>query len=383
MMEFLMADVPLPIPFEAYTGNDSYVFVAYAHKDAFRVFSEIKNLHNSGLRIWFDGGIDPGVEWSDDIAKALLNSSMFVVFVTPNAVDSKNVKNEINFALNNNKKFLAIYLEETQLPLGLELRMGDIQAVLKWRMSESNYLKKLISAFSNELFTADRIPVIDMALVSAGEFFMGSPDLEKGRYSDEKVKKVVISKQFYIGKNLISQDEWGCLMSKNRSEFEDPKFPILNVSWDECQEFIEKLNSKTNGGYRLPTEAEWEYACRGGSQSVYSFGDTFNPSFANCKESNLNRPTPVGSYAPNTLGIYDMHGNVWEWCNDWLGNISSKESYTDPTGPNQGELRVMRGGAFNISSRFARSAFRNLHRTPAFGLHYTGFRVVKDVELKL
>ncbi len=149
-----MPDVDLPLPFEAYTGDQPYVFVSYAHRDGHRVFPELQALHDNGFRIWYDEGIDPGNEWPDEIAKALHRASFFLVFISPAAVESRNVRNEINFALNREKPFLAIHLEDVHLPPGLELRMGDIQAIMKWRMSEEHYAKKVASSLPATVSTA-------------------------------------------------------------------------------------------------------------------------------------------------------------------------------------------------------------------------------------
>lgn len=133
-------------PFEAYGGKDPYLFVSYSHKDSALVYPEIERLHQLGFRIWYDEGIDPGNEWPDEVAKALDLSSFFLVFVSPRSVESKNVRNEINFAINHLKPFLAIHVEETPLPKGLELRMGDIQAVLKYRMQPDRYHRQIEKA---------------------------------------------------------------------------------------------------------------------------------------------------------------------------------------------------------------------------------------------
>jgi TIR domain len=138
-----MPDVDLPIPFQAYMGDEPYVFVSYAHKDGRVVFTELQALHQKGVRIWYDEGIDPGNEWPEEIAKALDRAMVFLVFISKVAVESRNVRNEINFALNRGKRFIAIHLEDTQLPPGLELRMGDIQAIMKWRMTDDHYSKKV------------------------------------------------------------------------------------------------------------------------------------------------------------------------------------------------------------------------------------------------
>lgn len=170
-----MPDVNLPLPFDAYAGEEPFVFVSYAHKDGYLVYPEIKALHDSGVRIWFDGGIDPGNEWPEDIARALSKAQMFLVFITPSSVESQNVRNEINYAINKKKSFLAVHLKETQLPGGLELRMGDIQAILKYRMTEDNYNKKLLSTFS-EIVVKEKMKT---------RIEMGSPESKKGRSNDE------------------------------------------------------------------------------------------------------------------------------------------------------------------------------------------------------
>jgi hypothetical protein len=145
-------------PFEAYNGDSPFLFVSYAHKDANSVFPEITYLHEQGYRIWYDEGIDPGNEWPEEIGKALSLCSFFIVFISSNAVSSQNVRNEINFALNKTKPFLAIHIEDTSLPTGLELRMGDIQAILKYRMSEENYCRKLSKTIPSSLKSATFVP---------------------------------------------------------------------------------------------------------------------------------------------------------------------------------------------------------------------------------
>ena len=138
-----MPDTDLHAPFEAYTGKEPYIFVSYAHKDSALVFPELVALKAKGYRIWYDEGIDPGNEWPEAIANALVGCAYFVVYITPNAVTSRNVRNEINFGLNKGLPFLAIHLVETQLPAGLELRMGDIQAIMRFKMTAESYERKL------------------------------------------------------------------------------------------------------------------------------------------------------------------------------------------------------------------------------------------------
>jgi hypothetical protein len=146
-------------PFEAYTGNMPYLFISYAHKDSKLVYPLITAWHNAGYRVWYDEGIDPGNEWPEEIAAALKVCRQFIVFITPRAVASKNVKNEINFALNLDKDFIAIYLEETTLPSGLELRMGDIQAIMKYRMEDSMFENKMNKSLKKTIKRAKNEPV--------------------------------------------------------------------------------------------------------------------------------------------------------------------------------------------------------------------------------
>ena len=372
-----MPDVNLPLPFDAYAGEEPFVFVSYAHKDGHLVYPEINALHDSGIRIWFDGGIDPGNEWPEDIARALSKAQMFLVFITPSSVESQNVRNEINYAINKKKSFLAVHLQETQLPGGLELRMGDIQAILKYRMTEDNYNKKLVDSFSKGVIEEKKKTEIEMVLISAGKFLMGSPESEKSRFDNETQHEVILSNSFYMGKYPVTQEQWESLGMRNRSEEEGAKLPVTAVSWEDCQEFIKKLNAKTDGGYRLPTEAEWEYACRAGTTTAYSFGDEVTPQDANYYYygSNIDKPLAVGSYKPNAFGLYDMHGNVWEWCEEWYGNYPTG-GVTDPIGPTTGEYRVLRGGSFRYDESFARSSFRGCD-TPTGRGDFGGFRLVK------
>ena len=138
-------------PFEAYTGDKPYIFISYAHADGDVVFREIKRLHEAGYRIWYDEGIEPGNDWPQHIAQAVVNCFLFLIFTSPRSANSENCRNEINLALNRKKKLLAIHLEETELPLGLELRMGDLQAILKYRLPQATYQKKVYASLEKFL----------------------------------------------------------------------------------------------------------------------------------------------------------------------------------------------------------------------------------------
>jgi formylglycine-generating enzyme required for sulfatase activity len=153
--------------------------------------------------------------------------------------------------------------------------------------------------------------------------------------------------------------------------------PVTDVSWENCQGFIKKLNAKTNGGYRLPTEAEWEYACRAGTTTAYSFGDAITPKDANYQDSKIGKPVAVavGSYKPNAFGLYNMHGNVLEWCEDWHGDYP-KGAVTDPKGPTAGKYRVLRGGSFIFVILNARSSNRFSY-SPSIRYNFSGFRLAR------
>ena len=214
---------------------------------------------------------------------------------------------------------------------------------------------------------------LEMILIPAGKFVMGSPASEKGHRVNETQHEVTITKPFYMGKYEVTQEQWDAVMINNRSFYRGPKLPVTSVSWENCQEFIKKLNAKTSGGYRLPTEAEWEYSCRAGTTTAYSYGDSITKNDSNVEGLSTK---VVGSYKPNAFGLYDMHGNVWEWCEDWKVDYP-KEAVIDPKGPEAGKNRVLRGGSFTGVGMHSRSAnwFDNLPST--WNIDYLGFRLAK------
>jgi formylglycine-generating enzyme required for sulfatase activity len=232
---------------------------------------------------------------------------------------------------------------------------------------------------------------IDMKfmLIPSGSFTMGSPPDEPGRNNNEKQHEVRISKPFYLQTTEVSQAQWKKVIGKNPSSFKGcgDNCPVENVSWEDAQKFISKLNQiESTNKYRLPTEAEWEYACRAETTTPFFTGECISAYQANydghyagpnCPTGTWRRTTvKVGSFLPNDWGLYDMHGNVWEWVEDWYGDYPSK-SVVDPKGPDKGELRVLRGGSWDHHALYMRSA--NRHRgKPVFRTSNQGFRVVRD-----
>ena len=216
---------------------------------------------------------------------------------------------------------------------------------------------------------------LELVLIPAGKFMMGSPASDKGRLNSENQHEVTLTKSYYMGKYEVTQEQWEAVMGNNPSiRFKGAKLPVTDVSWEDCQEFIKKLNAKTGGGYRLPTEAEWEYSCRAGTTTAYSFGDKITTKDANYSGSMIWKSVAVGSYKPNAFGLYDMHGNVWEWCEDWHGEYPF--AVTDPKGPGTGESRVLRGGSFNYVVSFARSSYRSAG-APSYRFNNDGFRLAR------
>lgn len=216
-----------------------------------------------------------------------------------------------------------------------------------------------------------------MVYVEGGTFTMGATS-EQGSdaESDEKPAHQVTLSSFSIGKYEVTQEEWQAVMGSNPSNFKGSKRPVENVSWEDCQDFIRKLNQLTGKRFHLPTEAEWEYAARGGNRSrgyKYAGGDNLG-SVAWYDDNSGDETHPVGQKSPNELGLYDMSGNVWEWCQDRFGSYSSS-SQTNPTGPNSGSDRVLRGGSWLDYAWFCRSSYRSNFGTPSYRNYRLGLRL--------
>jgi formylglycine-generating enzyme required for sulfatase activity len=249
----------------------------------------------------------------------------------------------------------------------------------------------------------------NMAWIPCGTFVMGSPASEAEREPDEVQHTVTLSQGFYMGKYLVTQAEYLAVMGNNPSYFTtndwegnpiplDLSRPVEEVSWYDATNYCARLTAQEQAAgrlvagwvYRLPTESEWEYACRAGTTTAFYCGSALRSGMANFDGSfeydasvgDIDNPdgiflgctTPVGSYQPNAWGLYDMAGNVWEWCRDWYGTYPTG-SVTDPTGPPSGSFRVFRGGFWNIFAWYCRSAYRS-YFMPSYWDSVLGFRVV-------
>lgn len=217
-----------------------------------------------------------------------------------------------------------------------------------------------------------------MMLVEGGTFAMGatSEQIVNDTPEDEFPVHNVTLSNYYIGETEVTQELWNTVMGENPSNFKgDLQRPVEMVSWDDCQTFIAKLNELTGKAFRLPTEAQWEYAARGGKQTkkyLYSGGDDLDAvawHYYNASETTH----PVKTKRPNELHLYDMSGNIWEWCADWYGSYSA-DGQTNPTGPAKGAKRVVRGGAWSYMSNYAPVAYRN-YCEPDFSWYACGLRL--------
>jgi formylglycine-generating enzyme required for sulfatase activity len=260
-----------------------------------------------------------------------------------------------------------VMLEMTLIPAG-RFVMGDIR---KEEVEKQEMVKKVILFESilkenpKKVFGKEELDMIEQI----------KAQIETEYNRSKSTHEVTLTKPFYIGKYEVTQEQWENVMGDNPSEIKGAKLPVTDISWNDCQDFIKKLNAKTNGGYRLPTEAEWEYSCRAGTTTAYSFGDEFITKDANYSDSNIGKPVAVGCYKPNAFGLYDMHGNVWEWCEDMPG-VYSEGALTDPKRSATGVGHILRGGSFlNHSSRAC--SFDSTEFGSNFQYKTTGFRLVR------
>jgi formylglycine-generating enzyme required for sulfatase activity len=230
-------------------------------------------------------------------------------------------------------------------------------------------------------------------LVPPGKFLMGLPADEEGYSGDERLHEVTLTEPFYLAKTEVTQAQYKALTGENPSHFRGADKPVEQVSWEEARKYAEELTKtrKDNHVYRLPTEAEWEYACRGGRSSSQPFGIGDGRSLSS-RQANFKGDKPyggadkgpdlkstcaVGSYSANALGLLDMHGNVMEWCADWDGSYPSG-AVTDPTGPAEGSTRVSRGGSWGTFAVNCRAACR-IGIGPSILSMDVGFRLARSV----
>lgn len=284
------------------------------------------------------------------------------------------------------KKYVGLLDKEIRV-FAAQSDFDSVMRFKKVRDAIAEGMKNASSArgfFSAKTRTADLGKGVKLELVRipAGSFVMSSSQGEDGHRDNENQVRITISKPFYLGKYEVTQAQWQAVMGNNPSKFKGNKLPVENVSWNDAMAFCAKLTEREraakripeNMKYTLPTEAQWEYACRAETKTRFCTGNSDeNLSRAAWWRGNANGSThPIAEKTPNAWGLYDMHGNVWEWCADWYGQ--NLRDGTDPAGAASGSLRVVRGGAWDCSAVFCRSAVRSGY-SPDFRGVFLGVRI--------
>jgi formylglycine-generating enzyme required for sulfatase activity len=271
----------------------------------------------------------------------------------------------------------------------------DCNEAVRRQDEEAKYLgisKELEISIGNNV-------TMKLVLIPAGKFMMGSPIDEKGREGveenrgEETLHEVTISKPFYLGIYHVTQEQYELVMGKNPSRFKGKSNPVEMVSWDDATEFCKSLSGKIGRAVGLPTEAQWEFACRAGTSTPFNTGNTISTEQANYDGSkvygdgkegvNRDKPTPVGTFKPNAWGLYDMHGNISQWCSDWYSASYYADSpKIDPAGPpvTSRRTRVLRGGSWSYDPKYCRSAGRWADAPDYHSGYGVGFRVVVTID---
>ncbi len=254
-----------------------------------------------------------------------------------------------------------------------ELETHDLGPKAKEEAKENPAVQEKSASASGDVLTNSI--GMQLKLIPARSFVMGSPESEKDRDNDEVQHKVTLIQPFYLGVYEVTQEQYEKVMDTNPSHFKGPMLPVECVSWNDAQDFCRTLSQMDKSmTYRLPTEAEWEYAARAGTKTAYYWGDAFDARYVWCDQNSGGKTQEVGTRLPNVWGLYDMSGNVWEWCEDWKGSYPTDEQ-VDPKGVASGSNRVFRGGCWYYNTQSCRSANRYGY-VPDSRSYNVGFRVV-------
>ena len=394
------------------------VFISYSSKDQ-KVAEDICGyLERYGLRCFvaYRDIPKPSV-FAAVITSSIVNSAMMVAVFSQNFNTSKEVDREIKIASDNNKAILTYRITDDPFSDAKEYYLCNLNWIDAFPNPQENFgelydnvckflgktslpeaenerkAREESARFKDKTFTVNGVS-FEMVAVNGGTFTMGAtPEQGSDAYDWEKPTHSVTLGDYHIGKFEVTQELWEAVMGSNPSYFKGSKLPVEQVNWDDCQTFIRKLNSLTGKNFRLPTEAEWEYAARGGNRSrgyKYSGSNSINDvawfwensgdrvlpgewDYDKITKNNC-KTHPVGTKSPNELGIYDMSGNVWEWCQDRYGSYSSG-SQTNPQGASSGSGRVLRGGSWDSSARLCRVSIRDGY-APDDRYNGIGFRLV-------
>lgn len=372
------------------------IFISYARDQSYgeHLAAETQQqLLAAGFEVFRDViGLKPGDVWYHKLEFELETSDAVVLIVSEKVRTSKWVHNEISMAEEIGLPVIPVFAEKVRSPLWLRhLQALDFCTQINWPaligalpVLQSVAVSKVAGhpkpVWASASGTDDYGAYADLEFkgvvqrfrfIEAGTFWMGSPEDEEGRSDDESLHQVSLTKDFWLADTACTQALWQAVMGNNPSYFKTSlQDPVEQVSWNDAQVFIQKLNQQISGiAARLPTEAEWEYACRAGTTTAFSFGETLNQTQANFDSKTT---VAVKSYPANSWGLYEMHGNVWEWCEDGYAEYP-RQAIIDRRGAPASAFRVLRGGSwFNLGQRL-RSADR-YGSTPDLRRNYFGFR---------
>ena len=385
------------------------VFLCHNSQDKPEVIKIAQELQKRELKPWLDEWhLQPGLPWQRELERQITNIRAAAVFIGKSGFgpwQRMEIEAYLRRFVNQGSPVIPVLLDnapkQPELPIFLEGMTW-----VDFRHSESNPMNRLIwgitgirpADFDTRLeaqaqsFTQDlgnRIN-LEMIAIPDGTFMMGSPEDEKGGYGYERPQHKVTVQPFFMGKYPITQAQWKAIADRedlkverdldlNPAYFKDrensARRPVESVDWDDAVEFCQRLSKQTGTEYRLPTEAEWEYACRAGTTTPYYFGENITDKLANYN-SNVGETTSVGQFPPNAFGLYDMHGNVWEWCqDDWHDSYKNAPNDGSAWVSETSSTKVTRGGSWGINPDFCRSATRNTTARDDRS-YFIGFRVV-------
>jgi len=362
------------------------VFISYSSRQSIIANQICQYLKNHGISVWMaPESIPPSSSYPKVINIAIRKCQICLLIFSNTASKSKWVKKEILQAINYDKPIIPFRIEDTTSSDDLDFLLVDTQSIDAFPIYKEQ-LPKLLDTIKG-LLGGKRIdpPSIiqnlqsNMVYVEGGSFTMGgNPMKDEDAFDDEMPAHEVELSPFYIGKYAVTQEEWEYIMGDNPSIFKGEKRPVDNVSWDDCQAFIKKLNELTGKQFRLPTEAEWEFAARGGSRSRgYKYAGSDIIQDVAWYSDNSNAQThDVGNKIPNELGLFDMSGNVFEWCQDWYGEYESRPT-VNPLGASSGAYLINRGGSWNNQAYNCRVSDR-LYDISSYRDNCSGFRLAHD-----
>jgi formylglycine-generating enzyme required for sulfatase activity len=395
----------------------SDIFLSYASEDRMRVRLLVEGLIRQGWSVFWDRHLPGGRTWQEVLEAELKAACALVVVWSENSIKRKWVMEEVHAGIRQRLPIFPVLIDAVLPPL--EFRSKQTVNLSAWDGATNSFaFQTLVKNIRKILGQPARLKALkpttqetcepepaapklaegqpepeprvikeltnslgmQFVLIPAGAFSMGTGIEAEGDEDEHPQRQVTLSQPFYLQTTPVTQGQWQRLRGENPSFFHEcgEDCPVENVSWNDAQEFIKKLNQmEKTDQYRLPTEAQWEYACRAGSAWSFCFGDDEAElgKYAWYEGNSQKSPHPVGRLKPNARGLYDMHGNVYEWCQDWYGEYHPGP-VTDPKGPSSGKYRVLRGGSWDGDAGDLRSAYR-LRFHPGYRYGHVGFRVAR------